>query len=194
MARIKTINPNRNLRAYIVGLAIGDGNLSNPNGRATRLRITCDTKYPYLIQKIVASLKQLFPENKIGIVSRKKTYLDISVYSNHLEKLLGWHSNGGSKIRQQVTVPGWIYKRKSFIIQFLTGLFETDGCTYEDRGYRMVSLTTSIRRLAYDTQNLCTQLGFVARLYRVKNKYSEYHLRISKNTNDFIKLLNLNKA
>lgn len=31
--------------AYIIGVAIGDGNLSNSNGRAVRLRVTCDNKY-----------------------------------------------------------------------------------------------------------------------------------------------------
>ena len=30
----------------MVGIALGDGNLSNPNGRATRLRVTCDLRYP----------------------------------------------------------------------------------------------------------------------------------------------------
>lgn len=49
--------------AYIVGVALGDGNLSNPNGRAVRLRITCDAKYPLLSQKIIANLKILLPKN-----------------------------------------------------------------------------------------------------------------------------------
>jgi len=44
------------LLAYVVGVALGDGNLSNPNGRATRLRITCDAKYPRLARKIARSL------------------------------------------------------------------------------------------------------------------------------------------
>lgn len=33
----------RNL-AYVIGIAFGDGNLSNPNGRAVRLRVSCDKK------------------------------------------------------------------------------------------------------------------------------------------------------
>ena len=45
----KTIlNKDKGLQAYVIGLALGDGNLSNPNGKATRLRITCDKKYPFL--------------------------------------------------------------------------------------------------------------------------------------------------
>jgi len=41
-------------------MAIGDGNLSSPNGRVTKLRITCDIKYPsihrrYQLQQVVES-------------------------------------------------------------------------------------------------------------------------------------------
>ena len=42
----------KNNLAYIIGIALGDGNLSNPNKRAVRLRITCDTGYPGLIENI----------------------------------------------------------------------------------------------------------------------------------------------
>lgn len=52
----KRVSSNKLLHSYIVGLAIGYGNLSNPNGRATRLSITCDKKYPKFIGHISDSL------------------------------------------------------------------------------------------------------------------------------------------
>ncbi len=94
---VTRLNKNKNLQSYIIGLAIGDGNLSNSNGKATRLRITCDTKYPLLIQKIINNLKLLLPDNKVSIVERKDACIDISVFSNHLEKLLGWKAKNVSK-------------------------------------------------------------------------------------------------
>jgi tRNA dimethylallyltransferase len=39
--------------AYVIGLAIGDGGITNPNGRAYRLRITCDKKYPRIIKTAI---------------------------------------------------------------------------------------------------------------------------------------------
>src|SRR3989344_4325096 len=56
--------------AYVVGIALGDGNLSNPNGRAVRLRITCDKKYPYLIKKIEKALRVVAPQNKVSRIDR----------------------------------------------------------------------------------------------------------------------------
>jgi hypothetical protein len=87
------LNPDPELQAYVIGLAIGDGNLSNPNGRAVRLRITCDTKYPALIAKIRSALQRLLPTNRVGLVQSKGNYVNLSVYSNRLEPLLGWRAN-----------------------------------------------------------------------------------------------------
>ena len=53
--RVLPLHADPQLQAYVVGVAIGDGNLSNPNGRAVRLRITCDKKYPALIARIRAA-------------------------------------------------------------------------------------------------------------------------------------------
>jgi len=65
---LKKLSPDKHLQAYLIGVALGDGNLSNPNGRATRLRITCDKKYPLLLNNIIVSLKKLLPENKVTII------------------------------------------------------------------------------------------------------------------------------
>lgn len=132
--RNTSLNENKNLQSYVVGLAIGDGNLSNPNGRATRLRITCDKKYPLLSKRITNSLQSLLPQNKVSIVKRKEGCSDISVYSNHLEQLLGWQAINGSKFTQKVSIPGWIKRRKDYKLNCLKGLMETDGSIYSDRG------------------------------------------------------------
>ena len=128
--RILPLNPDLGLQAYVIGLAIGDGNLSNPNRRAVRLRITCDTKYPALIIRISSSLRQLLPENKVSLVGSNGNYVNISVYSNHLESLLGWKALGGSKHHQGVEVPRWICEDRLLTIPCLRGLIETDGAIY----------------------------------------------------------------
>jgi hypothetical protein len=67
-AQVLPLSPDPELQAYVIGLAIGDGNLSNPNGHAVRLRITCDTKYPELITKIRDALQRLLPNNRVTLV------------------------------------------------------------------------------------------------------------------------------
>ncbi|MDP2741723.1 MAG: LAGLIDADG family homing endonuclease [bacterium] len=197
------LNKNKLLQSYIIGLSIGDGNLSNPNKRATRLRITCDKKYPILIKKIYKTISLLLPDNKVNITNRSENCLDISIYSNHLEKILGWKAKGGSKFLQKVSVPGWIKKDNKYKINCLRGLIETDGCIYSDRGYKMMMFSTVIPKLANDFYEMVSSFGFKPRIYKIKrgknikykfNQQPIYRIRLSKNVNNFLKLVKPKKT
>ena len=190
-------NDNKLLQSYVIGLAIGDGNLSNPNGRATRLRITCDKKYPLLAKRIAESLQSLFPQNKVSVVDRKENCLDISVYSNHLEKLLGWKSGQGSKFLQKVSVPLWIKEDKEYKINCLRGLIETDGSIYSDRGYQTIMFSTVIPELANDVFGIINSLKFQPKIYKIKRNSSNqkliYNIKLSKNVSEFLRIVNPEK-
>jgi len=192
------LNPNKELQAYVVGVALGDGNISNPNGRAIRLRITCDKKYPLLIKRIFNSLKLLLPSNKVSIVERKENYSDISVYSNLLKNIIPWENGKGSKFQQKASIPDWIKENNRYKIKCLKGLIETDGSIYIDRGYKMVIFATIIQNLANDVLSAIESLGFEPRLYKIpqgKNKkynftqQTLYHIRLSKNVSKFLDLV-----
>jgi hypothetical protein len=180
--------------AYVIGVAIGDGNLSNPNGRATRLRITCDLRYKKLIKKIIFSIKKLLPDNKVSIVKRATTYCDISCYSNKWETWLGWKAKEGSKYKQNISVPKWIKQNKDYSIDCLRGLLETDGSIYIDRGYKMVNFVTIISALSKDVVKMVTNLGFKVNSYKLRSKTkTRYNVRISKDVDNFIKKINFVK-
>ena len=189
----KVLNSDKKLQAYIIGIALGDGNLSNPNKRAVRLRISCDTSYPKLIKHIIKSLKLLLPNNKIGIVRRKRTCVDISIYSNFLPKLLGWKWDAGPKDKQNVQVPNWIKAEHKFIRECLRGLLQTDGCIYKDRGYTMIGFVNTSTNLAYDVFKMINTLGYRPNMQKFKqeNGKIKYTVRLSRNALKFIKEINL---
>ncbi|MCX6703515.1 MAG: hypothetical protein NTV02_02425 [Candidatus Zambryskibacteria bacterium] len=152
----RIVSTDKKLRAYIIGLALDNGNLSNSNGRAVRLRITCDKKYPELYLHVQESLKKLLPNNIVSLVDRpNEGCLDVSCYSNSLEDILGWKAKGGSKYNQDVKIPNWILEDQDFTKECLRGLVQTDGCIYTDRGYLMVNITSSITPLA---ENIITAI------------------------------------
>lgn len=193
----KTLNPNKELQAYVIGLALGDGNLSNIR-KTTRLRITCDKKYPVLYKKIFDSLASLLPDNKVNIIDRDESCLDISVYSNQLESLLGWKAKGGPKFLQKVSIPNWIQESDKYKISCLRGLIETDGSIYVDRDYKMVIFKSIIPNLTNAFYNLMIDLGFKPRLYTIQpkktalygfNQQVAYHVRLSKNVAEFLELV-----
>ncbi len=182
----KRVNENKNLRAYILGVALGDGNLSNPNGRAVRLRITCDLKYEKLYKHIQNSIQELMPDNKVSLYF-SKTYLNVSCYSNMWEEILGWNSDSGSKYKQQVKIPDWVLENEIYIKECLTGIIQTDGSIYKDRGYLMLNITSSIPTLAKSIIKAITNIGYKPNIQLHKDpKKIKYTIRISKNTQKFI--------
>ncbi len=185
----------RNL-AYVIGAALGDGNLSNPNGRATRLRITCDAKYPNLANELAEALKTLFPKNKVSfVVGPKDTYFNLSVYSNKLNDLMPWKVHGGSKFLQKARVPQWVLDNKTYSAACLKGLLQTDGSIYEDRGYKMINFTNNIIYLAQDVKTMFVRLGYEARMYKTNQKSgrAKYTVRLAKNVDHFLQETRLQK-
>lgn len=182
--------------AYIVGVALGDGNLSCPNGRATRLRVTCDTKYPRLIKGIRSALRKLLPTNKVSLVYRKdENCLDISVYSNRLNEWMPWKVGKGSKAKQRARVPEWIMQNTQYMKVCLRGLIQTDGCIYIDRGYPMVNFANSCVELAEDAREMCIGLGYKPSFMAIRVPTgTKYTVRIARNTKLFIQELKLYKA
>ena len=181
-------NVNKKLLAYIIGAALGDGNLSNPNKRAVRLRITCDNKYPKLKNHIAESLKQIFPKNKVGTISRVGC-TDMSLYCNRLPKLLGWGWDKGPKDGQDIKIPEWIKCNTVLIKECLRGLFQTDGSVYKDRKYLMVNFVNISPSLASDVFESVEKLGYSPNIQRLKqpNGKIKHTIRISKDTEKFIK-------
>ena len=181
--------------AYLIGVALGDGNLSNPNGRAVRLRITCDARYPAIAKEIIENIKILLPKNKVGIVpSRTQTYFNISVYSNMLNNWMPWHVGQGSKLQQFVHVPEWIKINKIYTRACLRGLLQTDGSIYSDRGYIMVNFSNHSRPLAHDVHDMIMSIGFLPTITKTGDVgHIKYTVRLARSTTMFIKHIHLQK-
>ncbi len=180
--------------AYIVGIALGDGNLSK-NGGTTRLRVTCDNKYPKIIIEITRHLEIILPENSISYYNRRNC-TDITISSNKLENLLGWTKSGGSKERQKVTVPDWIVNNKIYTKECLRGLFQTDGSIYIDRKYLYTNFTSIIPTLVNKVKIMIENLGFKPKMQKTvqPNGKIKYVIRMSRDPKKFIKTINLWKG
>lgn len=177
--------------AYIIGVALGDGNLSK-NGGTTRLRVTCDNKYPKIITEITKHLKNIFPQNSVSYYNRRNC-TDITINSNKLEDLLGWTKSGGSKEKQKVTVPDWIANDKIYTKECLRGLFQTDGSIYMDRKYLYTNFTSVIPTLINKVKIIIENLGFKPKIQKSTqpNSKIKYVIRISREPKRFIKVINL---
>jgi hypothetical protein len=182
--------------AYIIGAALGDGNLSSPNGRATRLRITCNAGYPNIGIEIRGALTTLLPRNRVSIVDRsKENCFDISVYSNRLNDWMPWQVGKGSKAAQNARVPSWIKGSQNYMRACLKGLIQTDGCIYSDRGYLMVNFTNNTKDLVEDAREMIEALGYICSFSTTHNGGSIKHtVRVARKSQEFIEELRLYKS
>ena len=181
--------------SYVIGVALGDGNLSNPNGRAVRLRVTCDTRYPQLTKDIISALRLLLPANKVTVVRRAETYCDISVYSNQLTQWMPWAVGKGSKQQQLAHVPRWIQNNRGYAKECLRGLLQTDGSIYKDRGYTMINFCNNVHPLASDVYQMIQGLGYRPTITETPAKQrTKYTVRLARDVEEFIGDLNLHKT
>ena len=185
----------KKILSYVIGVALGDGNLSNSNGRAVRLRVTCDTRYPRLTKEIISSLRLLLPANKVSVVRRAASYCDISVYSNKLTQWMPWAVGKGSKQKQLAHVPAWIRNDRRYAKECLRGLIQTDGSIYKDRGYLMINFCNNVRPLANDVYHMMQALGYSPTITETPARQrTKYTVRLARNVEELIEDLNLHKT
>lgn len=121
--------------AYLLGLYLGDGCVSRQS-RTYNLRVTCDKRYPTIIQRCREAIDALFPQQRAGVYWRKIGCADVYHYSNHWPCLLPQHGPG-RKHNRHITLHPWqqeIVDREAE--EFVLGLIHSDGCRVvaNDRG------------------------------------------------------------
>lgn len=163
--------------AEFFGIMLGDGCLT-----PSQITITLGNKeldYVYYISRLITKLFNIVP--KIHI--RPKGYYVIYFGS---VKVVKWLQSNGlvfNKVKDQVKVPEWIFKKNFLMEGFLKGFFDTDGSVYKLRfGVQLAFTNRSLPllngiRYALDTlrYNPSKISGF--RVYLTKKRYVLKYLR-----------------
>ncbi|MCM1971464.1 helix-turn-helix domain-containing protein [Streptomyces sp. G1] len=148
--------------AYVLGLYLGDGHISHySRHRVPNLMITCDDRWPGLMDSAEAAVQSVFPSNQVCRV-RKIGCHNIKVYSKHLECLFPQHGPG-KKHERRIVLEDW----QQAIVdahpwEFIRGLIHSDGCRvtnwtvrngkrYEYPRYFFTNKSDDIRKLCTDT-------------------------------------------
>ncbi len=116
--------------AEFVGIILGDGGIS-----ARQIRITLNSESDYEYSLYVGGLI----ENLFGIkpsVYKKKKFSAIDISVSRTDMVEFCQSLGlkiGNKVKQQIDIPDWIKKNKSFQVACIRGLIDTDGSVFTHR-------------------------------------------------------------
>lgn len=134
----------RQAYAYILGIYLGDGciTLQDEKKKIYRLRITCDAKYPNIINQISDSLKLIMPANKIGFIKRyyqgHLSCIDISCYSKLWSDIFSFY-RVGRKHTYSIELENW-HKEviKSCTKDFWIGLYQSDGSRFYNKQSKQI--------------------------------------------------------
>lgn len=117
--------------AYLLGLYLGDGNLSLCPRGVYRLRIQCCTAYPDLIAECAMAIGEVLP-NKVALMARVGC-TEVSSYSKHWICMFPQHGPGRKRERPIVLADWQRRIVDRFPAPFVRGLVHSDGCRVLDR-------------------------------------------------------------
>jgi hypothetical protein len=164
--------------AYLLGLYLGDGCLSNHPRGVFRLRVVLDVRYPGIVAECVRAMQEVLPGNRPGVQRRRDANaFEVWVLSKQLPCLFPQHGPG-RKHERVINLADWQQHAVERHPQLLLrGLIHSDGCRstntvrhgekrYEYPRYSFSNRSDDIRRIFCDT---CDLLGIE---WRVMNAFN----------------------
>ncbi len=154
--------------AEFVGIIMGDGGITK-NQVTVSLNSRDDKEYAYFIKELIARLFNVpvsitYPKDqlslrllvsRVGLVNFCRDRLGLKV---------------GNKLKQNLDVPEWVKKKKSFKLFYMRGLMDTDGCIFNECHkignkkycYPKMSFVSASQYLLSSVHTILKELGFAA--------------------------------
>jgi hypothetical protein len=115
--------------AYLLGLYLGDGNITRHPRGVYRIRITMDLRYPMIIAECREALAEVMPTSRASVQLRRDgRCVEVYSFSKHWPCLFPQHGPG-RKHERRIILADWqreICDRAPELL--LRGLIHSDGC------------------------------------------------------------------
>jgi len=175
--------------AELVGIILGDGGITRYQLKIS-LSAKVDQKYAGYVSNL---LFRIFKEKPYRM-ERNKSVIHLILSGRNLVEVLeklGLHV--GNKVKNQVGIPEWIFKKKEYQIACIRGLFDTDGSFYFHQhskwkdtrpyfGWNFCNLSIPIlhgfRDILMSVCNLEPKIAYNKQLYMYSMKNIERYIEI----------------
>lgn len=155
--------------AELIGIILGDGNLgiypkykngiNTGKSRCQYLRIYCNINEKQYAKNLKDILIKVFKKKPYVYKRIKEGELYLEISKKDLDKEL--KIKIGDKIKNQITLPQWIFSQDKYLVACLKGLFDTDGCCYKTgKKYLIVNFTNKNAKLLNQIYKGLKQLNF----------------------------------
>jgi len=168
-----------------VGIMIGDGGITSRQIIVTLNRKT-DKLYSIFVKNLI---KKLFGVKASMNVRKEESVVNVTVSRMRLVsfcKSIGLKI--GNKLKQNLDIPTWIKKDKSFKVPCLRGLVDTDGCFFVERHkinkkkycYPRLSFVSYSKRLRVSVFKILKELEFSPKIRNDRSVQLENQKNIKK--------------
>lgn len=141
--------------AEFIGIMLGDGNIT-----PTQVTVTLGTKEDAYVNYVVKLMSGLFGVRArvtVGKRGDKTVYIGSTVLVKWLLKM-GLCLN---KVKTQVDIPKWCFRKKEYMKRVIRGLIDTDGSIYKLGNRQLqISFTNRSLPLLQSVILISTKLGF----------------------------------
>jgi len=111
--------------AELIGVILGDGYIGKCP-RTEDLTIISNSNNQGFVERYSRLVKKFF-KKEANIYKRKSSNCtQIRIYQKDISKRLG--ISAGARKNKKIKIPGWILGNKRYLIRYLRGLYEAEGC------------------------------------------------------------------
>jgi len=146
--------------AYLLGLYLGDGHITQMRNGVYRLRISLDERHIHIAMWCIDALQTVMPGNRVQVVDAPGCSV-IGCYSRHWNELFPQHGPGKKHDRPIVLAPWQQEIVDDHPRELLRGLIHSDGCRVMNRvrvkgkeyaypRYNFTNYSAGIRRICTD--------------------------------------------
>jgi len=119
---------------YLLGVYLGDGNISAHSRGVFKLRIVLDVKYPGIVNECASAMASTLPDSSVGRVRKPSNCFEVYSYSRSWPCLFPQHGPG-KKHQRRIWLAEWQQSlAERWPEALIRGLIQSDGCRFINTG------------------------------------------------------------
>jgi hypothetical protein len=145
--------------AELIGVILGDGHIrSYP--RTEELSIFSNSNNPGFIERYSKLVEKIFDKKPAQTVHSKLNCIRIRIYQKNISSRLGIPLSPRAKL--DIKIPSWISKNKLYIVRYLRGLYEAEGChcVHKPTSTYKIFFSNRNKSMLNNVYTLTRKLGF----------------------------------
>jgi DNA-binding transcriptional regulator WhiA len=123
-SKYPTLTKNGDL-AELIGVILGDGHIRK-FPRTDELSIFSNSNYPGFIERYARLVQKIFDHNPAITKHGKGDCTRIRIYQKNIASRLNIPYSPRKLL--QIAIPRWVLKNNEFVVRYLRGLYEAEGC------------------------------------------------------------------